>query len=380
MDIPVNNNECVVTSCLGDMQMTSNRPHGYSCTQSNGRTCNGSGSCLLTFNVSRVGAGTAVLANTATAVFLDEYSIAGGTPLTTVALPTAPEASPSTNLAFTLSGTANSQGNLSLSADGKYVVLAGFNRNTGVAGNVGNSLAMDANRIAARVDAAGKVNTTTLFGNTAFSGDNIRGAASTDGSSFWLTGASSVAGAGGVWYAALGATSGTQITATPANTRCALVRGGQLYGSGNSTGFNSVFTVGNGLPTSGPQTANRLQNMPDAGAPFSMAFFTVNGVETLYVADDATATRGIQKWKKDGTTGDWSLDTTFTVGTAGFHGVTGVQNGSTVTLITTTEEGNTVQNRVLIFVDTGIGAPTVTPLVTAPTNTRFRGVALSPHL
>ena len=93
--------------------------------------------------------------------------------------------------AFTLSGTASSLGNLTLSGDGRYVVLAGFNRAVGASTeNVGNSSAAGTNRLPARIDATGSVDTTTLFGDMAFTGDNVRGATTNDGTGFWLTGTS----------------------------------------------------------------------------------------------------------------------------------------------------------------------------------------------
>jgi hypothetical protein len=364
--------------------MTTNRPHGTLCTQDNGRTCNGTGSCLLTFNVVRVGTGSAALTNNATAVFVQEHSI-DGMLRGTVALPTAETGA---NHAFTLSGTASSLGNLTLSGDGRYVVLAGFNRAVGASTeNVGNSSSVGTNRLPARIDAMGQVDTTTLFGDMAFTGDNVRGATTNDGTGFWLAGTSNTIGFGGVWYAARGSSSGTQVAMT-GNSRCLGVSGGQLYGTSNTSPYVNVFTVGTGLPTTGTQTANGLPDMTASGGPFSFVFFdrtTVPGVDTLYVADDGgSTTRGIQKWTKSvDTQGNphWSRQVIFNVSPAvGFHGVTGYITGGTMTLIANTAEGDTTLNRVVIFVETSDTTATATTLLTAPANTFFRGVALSPHL
>ena len=123
--------------------------------------------------------------------------------------------------------------------------------------------------------------------------------------------------------------------------------------------------------------------MTDSGSsPFSFAFVDVDGngsAETLYVADDGATTHGIQKWIFDGT--NWSLFATFNQSTPlNFHGVAAYASGGTVTLITNTDEGSAA-NHVIVFTDPG-GVTTLTGTVvnTAPANTLYRGVALSPHL
>ncbi|QKG53132.1 hypothetical protein [Hymenobacter sp. BRD67] len=75
------------------------------------------------FVIVRVGDGKAALTSAATAAFLLEYSPTG-TLVQTIALPTA-DASP--NLAFTETGTATSDANLTRSADGHYLLLPGYN-------------------------------------------------------------------------------------------------------------------------------------------------------------------------------------------------------------------------------------------------------------
>ena len=60
-DGPANNNECAMSMCMGGASMTTNVSHGTSCTQNSGRTCDGGGTCVLSFDVVRVGDGAAVL-------------------------------------------------------------------------------------------------------------------------------------------------------------------------------------------------------------------------------------------------------------------------------------------------------------------------------
>ena len=90
---------------------------------------------------------------------------------------------------LTLSGLADSEGHLSLSGDGHYVILAGYNAAAGTAGvaSTSTSVAPVVPRIAASINLAGTVNTTTTFG-TAFNTDNVRSAVSNDGGQFWAGG------------------------------------------------------------------------------------------------------------------------------------------------------------------------------------------------
>ena len=112
--------------------MTTNRPHGTTCTQDGGRTCNGAAACLLTVNIVRVGfSGATALSNVASR---GRSSRSAGDRRGVFGRRIAAcrrDGPTHRNQAFTLSGTANSHGNLTLSGDGRYVVLAGFNRAVG---------------------------------------------------------------------------------------------------------------------------------------------------------------------------------------------------------------------------------------------------------
>src|SRR5215467_4285783 len=73
--------------------------------------------------VYRVGTGSGSLVNTGNPVFLDEFTPAGAL-VQSIALPTSPSGG---NQALIASGTATSEGLLTRSADGLYLVLAGYN-------------------------------------------------------------------------------------------------------------------------------------------------------------------------------------------------------------------------------------------------------------
>jgi hypothetical protein len=381
-DAPANTNQCATVTCIGGAPSTTNSAPHTSCTQNNGRTCDGQGSCLLTFSVVRIGDGTTTLSSAAFPVFIDERKL-DGTVVGTVSLPTA--VSGTGNTALTNSGSANSEGGMSLSGDGRYLVLAGYNAAPTTAA-IASTLSSATNRVVGRVGANGAVDTTTRI-NAAFSANNVRGATSQDGTGFWVGGNGSASGLGGTWFVLLGSTgAATQLLTAPVltNTRWPTVQGGQLYSSASSGAtFNNVHTVGTGLPTSGtapPVALTVLPGMPANLNPFGYVFFDRDGTpgfDTLYVADDGGAsTRGIQKWTL--AAGTWTRTATFNLTpTAQFEGLAGYVTGSDVTLIASTDE---TLPRLVVFVDTGTGTPTGTVISTSATNTVFRGVALAPHL
>jgi hypothetical protein len=310
----------------------------------------------------RLGTGTGALGSGATAAFVEERRLDGSI-VGTVSLPTAPAGA-----RLTMSGSATSEGCLSLSADGHYLALAGYDASTGT----GSVASGTSNRVVGRIDVAGIVDVSTAF-TMASNGNNARGATTTDGSEFWIAGASATATTnGGVWYNTLGG-AGTEahVLSSPSNVRCVAIFGNQLFGSSGSGSFANVFRVGFGTPTSAAQTATSLPMMT-TGNPYGFALFdlsAISGVDTLYVADEAA---GVQKWTFDGT--NWSLSTTLNIsGNAGFRGVAGYAVGGSVTLMASTAEGS--PNRLVLFVNDGAG----TVVGTAGLNTVFRGVAVSPH-
>jgi hypothetical protein len=329
-----------------------------------------------TFRVVRVGDGTTELSAASAPAFIEERRWDGvrvGMPL---ALPTSASAA---QQPLTLSGIATSEGALSLSLDGRYLAVAGYATPPGRDAVASSS---NVDRVIARIDADGAIDTSTVLGEV-FSGSNARSAASVDGTAFWVGGSS-----GGIWYAGLGGTNLAQIVASPDNVRLVALFGDRLYGCSGTSPMATVFTVGNGRPTTGVQSAAPLAGLPRSGtSPYAFVLFdrssTVAGLDTLYLTDDRNPESdgsggGIQKWTFDGN--QWSRVATFTIasGTAlSFRGVTGAVTGSVVTLVASTAESSV--NRLVVFVDDG--SPTVTgiTIATAPGNTVFRGVALSPR-
>jgi hypothetical protein len=378
LDKPIDNLFCTSDVCTAGVATNPPIAAGTPCSENGGTVCNAGGACLPTFTVVRVGDGAAALSSAAAAVFLETYTVDGllvpkaGNPL---ALPTVPSGA---NRAFTVAGSSSSEGNLSLSANGSFVTLAGYDAAVATA-TVASTTAAAVNRVVARVDALGNIDTSTRL-DAAFSGSNVRSATSVDGSAFWVSGSAGGA-SGGVAYALLGVTGSTQILGVPNNNRFCHVQLGQLYCSAGAAPFVNVFTVGAGTPTMAGQMATSLPGMPVAAgpSPYSFAFFDRNaavpGADTLYVADDRAIASGggVQKWTTaDGTS--WTLVTTLNNGiTAGVRGLAAFLSGTNVVVLATTSNG-----KIVSYTDDGSMAPTGTVLVSAAANTAFRGIALSP--
>lgn len=316
----------------------------------------------------RVGDGTQTLVNTGNTVFLDEYTTAG-TFVQAIQMPTTTTGA---NRQLIASGTATSEGLLTRSVNGNYLVLAGYASDLGGAVNLTSSTSASIPRTIARVNALGVADTTTAL-TDAISGGNPRGVASTNGTDLWLTGTSA---GGGIRYTTLGSTTSTQLVATPTNIRGVTITANQLYVSSATGAFQGVSTVGTGIPTTTGQTMSLLPGFPTATGPGPYAFAFLNPT-TLYVADDRAAPNGgIQKWTF--AAGTWTLVNTFNNGiTTGIRGMTMTRNGlgQPVFYGTTTE---TSANRLVTVTDDGTATPAVTVLATAAANTAFRGVAFAP--
>lgn len=325
--------------------------------------------------VYRVGSGATALSNAAAAVYLDEYTTAGVL-VQSIAMPTADTTVGGvTNQTLTAVGNSSLEGLMTLSADGRYLMLTGYD--TAVASTNAVTLAASTGRVIGRVGIDGIVDTTTSI--SAGNG-NIRGIASTDGSSFYVSTSNT-----GVSYGTYGSSVVTQLNTNatgPVNVRGLSIFDGQLYESSMSGAFR-IATVGTGLPTTAGQTVTNIASDGSATSPTATAsapgafFFAdltadVAGIDTLYVADSRT-NGGLFKYSLVG--GVWTSNGSIV--DPGLTGLTGSVSGSTVTLFGTTGSG------LDLFSDTsgynGILTGGSTRIATAAANTAFRGVAFAPQ-
>ena len=325
--------------------------------------------------VYRVGDGAAALTSGNFAVFVDVFRKSNGTWSLnqSIAMPTVVSGN---NQILTGSGTANSEGFLNLSENGRYIVLGGYNRAlTVTSGASGNGIGKYANeRTIGLLDVAtGTVDTTTRGAwGLGSAGQNIRSVASNDGTSFYAS------TDGGIYYGAYGTSAAAPALIKSGNLRVLEISGGNLLvgsGSVNAIATGSVAgAIGttSGLPTS---TANMTTLFKGAGSsPYGYSLLDLNndGVdETAYIADSASA-GGISKMYFDGNT--W-VSKGVIAGTYG--GLEAVYNGTSVDIFVTAANGLTLSTLNDASAIGGALTGTVTTIGTAGTNTAFRGVAVA---
>ena len=333
--------------------------------------------------VCRPGDGVTPLSSAATVVFVDEYTPAGSL-VQSVALPTTDSGA---NQILTVAGTSTNECALNRSADGRYLLITGYDAVAGTPAVAGTSTTGGTPivRVIGRIDKFGAIDTTTT--TTSFTAGNIRSATSDNGANVWAVGSNS-----GVVFTTLAASgAGTVVSTTVTNNRVTGIFGAQLYTSDSSGVTVRLGTVGTGLPTTAGQTITNLPGYITTGASNGFFFADLDagvaGVDTLYQADDgagAGATGGgVKKFSLVG--GNWTYNGTFPASGAPaipattFFGLTGTVSGGVVTLYATRAGAQVVK-----FVDaTGYNvAPTAIPtlLATNAANTAFRGIALAPQV
>jgi hypothetical protein len=381
-DLPIDGNDCTQDLCAEGMRSNPAVATGTVCAQNGGRRCDVGAACVPTFMVARLGDGTAMpLTNAATPVFVEERFESDGALVRVINIPS----TGSTPKPLTLSGTADSEGALALSGDHHSVSLAGYSAIATTAG-VGSTSSAAVPRAAALVFADGSVDTSTTYGPTAFTGNNVRSAVGNQGIGVWAAG-NGTNPTRGVSFATLDAATSTVIESASGSTRVCEIVAAQLYCDA-ANGVQGIFAVGTGLPTATALIAALPGTIVDTAASY-YAFVLLDMVggdgllDTLYVADDrATGPGGIQKWTL--TSGTWSQvwTTNTAAGTLGVRGLTGYAAGNNVVLLATTASASPAPNAIIRLIDTG-PAPTaasVTTLVPAASGvTVYRGIALAPQ-
>src|SRR5262249_1806769 len=145
--------------------------------------------------------------------------------------------------------------------------LAGYAATPGTmgpSGAISTTTSALTHRIVGRISSTGTVDTSTQMSN-AFNQNPVRGATSTNGTDFWVTGTSPTTG--GWHYVQLGSSGASTMlinpTISPTSTRVPQIFGNELYATGSASPFANVFKLGgNPPPTTGGQTAVQLPGMP----------------------------------------------------------------------------------------------------------------------
>jgi hypothetical protein len=298
------------------------------------------------------------LTNASAPVRLEWRELATGAVIKTVTLPTRDQG---TQRAFALSGSASSEG--LLASSGGFWTLAGYASEPGVASV--NSAAGVA-RVVARIASDDTVDTSTFI-TDAYDSNNVRAAATADGTSFWLAG--TAATNAGVRSVAFGSTTtSTDVASGVMNVRAVKVTAGQLYASTSNdagAGVPRVFSIGQGLP----QATTFVTPLAGVSVLQAGDFVLLDrdgqpGPDSLYVVDTGNGA-GVRRFSLSGA--QWSEGSP-------------LHTPSSVACIGVAAQGNSVLctgTNGAIYRWEGDGAdggmPTNT-LVTAPSGTAFRGL------
>ncbi len=304
----------------------------------------------------------------AVAVTIDRLRISDHTSAGTIAIRTTASGA---QQPLTLYGASGSDGQLSRSADGKYVTLGGYAAAVGVP-NV--STESDAARVFARIDAARTVDTTTTATN--MPKKTLYGVTSANGSAFWGVGDA-------VQYIPYGApTTATLVLTSTATTVSVLdsvlhIGGGDLATVTTPKAF--VAKLSPALPTT---TATATNIIETTGTLFSQIDYpafvglarAATTMDTIYVSGNTA----IEVWIRAGTA--WTKSKSFALGVGNEENaryLTAFVQGTSVIVYATAK--TTTTSRLIKCVDTGgTTTPTCTSVRTSTGTVRFKGVALAP--
>ena len=339
----------------------------------------------------RVGSGANTLANTGNNVFLDEYTTAG------VLVQSIEMPSTGAGTKLVSAGNSTAEGPMSISPDGKWIGFTGYNSTISAASSITSATSAAVPRVAGILNTETGTYSLTAMG-TFFSAASPRGAVTNDGNKIWAVGGNS-----GVVYGTVDGSTPFVTSSTTANTtsigtniRVIGIFGNELY---QSTGSGTLPTVGllagdplvNGLPTA----STFLPNIPrQGGTPvtsrYGFVFLdldpTVSGDDTLYCVDDSNTSGGIWKYAKD-STGTWNSKGSITAVGRAIRGITAKVDGTHVQLFMTAfgntlhsyTDTNAVSSALTGTVSTtGTDYSPLSTLVTAASNTAFRGVTFVP--
>jgi PKD repeat protein len=328
--------------------------------------------------VVRFGDGSQAVTNLGQTVFLDEYgtnallaNAGGSTPVTptSIALPTTWVGNQAP-LICSPPGTA--AGFLTRSADGRFLVLAGFggtfgqltnqylnkldsiiNTNGSFSGSstTGRVTEADIPRVVGLVDGSGHIYTSTTLTNVSETGDDIRSAVSLDGTNIWVAGDNNK-----VKYTTRGSMLETQVCGTSSLSplRALGLFGNRLY-TDKSTALGYTTNTG---------PANLVGSLPTNVVPFAdfgASLLSGEGItafnlgnhhsggaepDTIYVCDAQTnfpgfpINQGGSALKYCYDSGTWV--NYGQIGAEDAYGVAGYQNGANVTLFITEGTNNTL--------------------------------------
>jgi len=306
--------------------------------------------------VLRLGNGLQDLTNSGNTIYLDQYTTSGEF-VDSVRIPD------TGSKALVQSGSASSEGMLSVSPDGLSVAFAGYHVERPYSGSLADASFANAPRAAGYVDYLGNF-TLATSSISIFSKNNIRSAVK-DGTNVWVGGASS-GGVNGIYW--LGAAA-AGLTTNVFNARSINIYNSNLYASTQSGTTARGIWAFSGEPTA-PATCAQVVATGTNSKPNDFVF---NDAGTLlYVAEEDPAA-GVERWTNSG--GTWSLQYAFT-NSGGVRSIAVDFSGTNPVIYAIPASGS---NRLVRLVDAGAGA-TGTVIATAIPDVSMRAVRFAPTL
>ena len=302
----------------------------------------------------RLGDGVTGLTSSAQPLTVVEYTTSGVATGVTVPLPSSGAGPYATS-----SGSATSEGQMTMSAERDRLVVVGYNAPPGTA-NVSTSSSATYNRELFTIN-SGAI-TTNAASTTLYSGNNIRSGVASGTNYF----------GGGPVNGTSNLNTSTMLTAALVNTRVIQIFNGQTYLSSASGTNLGVLALGTNIPTTCCQTTTLL-NSPNTGSAYGFSF-SPDG-NTLYIADDGLsgATAGISKYVKSGAT--YAL--AYVVSTTTSRSITVDYSGANPVIYATTAT-STAPNAIIKITDVGAASPITTLVASSPANTVFRSLTFVP--
>jgi len=298
--------------------------------------------------------------------YLNDYSPFGGPSPVQVALPMT-----GTN-ALIFGGSAY-DGALSLSADGRNLVVAGYHVPVGyLATAIDSSTTSGATPVPRAVGSVGADGKFTLNATSAqFSGGTIRSAVADGSGNFWAGGGNS-----GIVYLGSNSPAATLSTVSTATRNLGFVNGNIYF---TETGSGQGVMAFAGAPRSAATPALVLSTAgTGTGTPSPKGFAFNTAWSIAYVADNRSAANGggIQRFNWNGSS--WAYAYTLGYTSSSSQQVWDMAVDFTgLSPIIYAVTGESTGNHLVSVTDAGLGSA-YTILETAPSGTAFRGVAFAP--
>jgi hypothetical protein len=297
--------------------------------------------------------------------FLDDYFPAGGALQVQLALPK----SGANALIF---GGSSYDGALSISADGQYIVIPGYNISTGsYSGTLDSSSTTGSPPVPRAVGFVNAAGAFTLAATTTkFSGSTIRSAIADGAGNIWAGGGSS-----GINYLGNNASPAT-IWSSSTSTRNLNIVNGNIYCSETGAGIGVVeFTD---APESAANATLVINTANTGSGPSPKGFVINTNVGIAYIADNRASSSGggIQRFNWNGSAWVYAYSIPYTLTSSKeVYDVIGDFSGPNPVLYAVT--GESTQNNLVKVTDTGASS-VFTILETAPSGDAFRGLVFAP--